>query len=692
MSMYFFHRKKRYYVIAVLLAVLMGGLIVAAVRNEGMAGYNLPLSILAAVAIVFVVMKVFPGRTATGVGAVFRVFLNLVTILGTPFAAMLLLQNFTLDPLRIYPLMMLANAVFYYLTYLLLAFVFGSFRWGYIAADVLFLLLGTVNYFVVQFRGSPIVPWDLFSVGTAASVAGSYTYDISWRFVFSAFGFFALIALDLKNTWRCSIPVRVVGGILCVAGLAAATWALQRADVKEKLGMDTTLFTPNVRYRNNGFLAAFLGNLHLINVQEPQGYSVRAVKEIARNVHEANADTYAYNTLQTATEKIAAGQMPNIIVIMDEAFSDLQVLGQFGVSEDYMPNFRKLMAQCGGHLMVSVKGGNTANTEYEFLTGDTMAYLPAGSVVFQQFVRDNIPAMPSYLASLGYDTTGIHPYLATGWDRNKVYPLLGFEEFLTKDDFPNAKILREWISDEAAFDKIEQVLEQKKEEGNDSPQFIFEVTMQNHSGYSPEYPGFTERIHLTDLTYSNTQTKAAEKYLTLIKYSDEALGELMTYLETVKEPTMVVMFGDHQPSDYVTNVIDRLTGYDPEVSLEEAQRSFIVPYFVWNNFGMQFDAPSLTSVNYLGADLLQAAGVPLTQYHQFLLALQEDLPVICQGAIIDRSGNYIAVSDGDTLPEAQELNDYSILQYNHMIDIRNRVTPFFAKAAGDVDVEVEEGE
>jgi phosphoglycerol transferase MdoB-like AlkP superfamily enzyme len=354
-----------------------------------------------------------------------------------------------------------------------------------------------------------------------------------------------------------------------------------------------------------------------------------------------------------------------------------------------MPNFRRLMAQCGGHLMVSVKGGNTANTEYEFLTGDSMAFLPAGSVVFQQFIRDNIPALPSYLASLGYDTTGIHPYLATGWDRKKVYPLLGFEEFLTKDDFANAKILREWISDEAAFDKIEQVLEEKKEQGNTSPQFIFEVTMQNHSGYSPEYAGFTERIHLTDLTYSNTQTKAAEKYLTLIKYTDEALGELMTYFESVDEPTIVLMFGDHQPSDYVTNVIDRLTGYDPEKSLEEAQKSYLVPYFVWNNFGMDFDAPSLTSVNYLAADIMQAAQIPVTQYQQFLLALQEQLPVICQGAIVDSSGNYINVSDRNTLPEADTINDYNILQYNHMIDIRNRVTPVFAKPAGDAWAEIE---
>jgi len=354
-----------------------------------------------------------------------------------------------------------------------------------------------------------------------------------------------------------------------------------------------------------------------------------------------------------------------------------------------MPNLRKLMAQCGGYLMVSVKGGNTANTEFEFLSGNSMAFLPAGSVVFQQFIHDNIPALPSYLASMGYETTGIHPYLSSGWDRKRVYPLLGFEEFLSKEAFAGAKTLRDWISDEAAFEKIREVFAQKRDEGNTDPQFIFEVTMQNHSGYSPEFPGFTERIHLTDLTYTTVQTKAAEKYLTLIKYTDEALGDLMTWLQTLTEPTIVVMFGDHQPSDYVTNVISRLTGYDPEGPIEEAQKSFLVPYFVWNNFGLPFDAPALSSVNFLAADILQAAGIPLTQYQQFLLSLQKQLPVVCQGAFIDTAGTYYSLDEERSSPYAQVLNTYNVLQYNHMNDIKNRVTPIFAKPAGDAAEELQ---
>ena len=80
--------------------------------------------------------------------------------------------------------------------------------------------------------------------------------------------------------------------------------------------MDVTLFTPNVRYRNNGFLAAFLGNLYLINVEEPAGYSVNSVKQIQKEIHEQNARTDPANTLKSGQDKIAAGRMPNIIVIM----------------------------------------------------------------------------------------------------------------------------------------------------------------------------------------------------------------------------------------------------------------------------------------------------------------------------------------------------------------------------------------
>ena len=678
----FFHRKIKYRIEAAVAAVLILVLTYLAFKEEG--GAYLWVSLASALGAAFLALKIFPGKNATGAGKGLRILVDLLTCLLTPFAAMLLLQNFTLDPLRIYPMMMVANAVFYYLFYFLMAFLTGSFAAGYMIADILFCVLGVINYFVVQFRGSPVVPWDLYSLGTAASVAGNYSYEIIWRFVFSAAGFIYLFILNGKNTWKISgRVVRLLGVLLCTAGLIFSGYMLQKKDVKELLGMDTTLFTPNVRYRNNGFLAAFLGNLHLINVQEPDGYSVSKVRQIEEEIRTEYAGTEGSNTREAAKKKIEEGTMPHIIILMDEAFSDLQVLGSFKTDVDYMPNFRKLMAEgIGGNLMVSVKGGNTANTEFEFLSGDTMAFLPAGSVVYQQFIRDNIPVLPSYLASLGYETTAIHPYLGTGWDRNKVYPLLGFEEFLTQDDFQDSERVRLYISDKAAFDKVRQVYEQNRENG---PQFIFEVTMQNHSGYSKEYPGFHEDVQLEDVKVETVQTRAAEKYLTLIRYSDDALGEMMDYFKKVSDPVIIVMFGDHQPSDYVTDVIDRLVGYDPEVSLEEAQKSYLVPYFVWNNFGMEMEKHELLSVNYLAADILSAAGIPLTEYQEFLLKLQKTLPVVCAGTYVDTEGVYHSFDDKSEDNKVYEelLGKYNILQYNHMTDIRNRVTELFSKPAGN---------
>ncbi len=664
-------KSKRHLLAAAALTCILLVICGLTIQKEGMSGAGAAY-IAAAFAIgLFSLITEPKGKAA----AVYQA----AVIAVTPLLAVLLLQNYMINPFGLhgfsgylqdavgnkgmYPAMLAVNCLFAYLFYLLLSFILGSWRMGYTIATVLFMLAGIADYFVIQFRGTPIMPWDFLSLKTAASVAGNYTYEMNSRFLISTFCFVVLIIAAAKCISRIRpLPFRIVGVLLCTAGLLAAGIQLQKKEVKDWLGMDQTLFTPTVRYRNNGFLAAFIGNLHLIYVEKPEGYSAAEAEEIGSAFPVSSEQTYDLT------------EMPNIIVIMDEAFSDLAVLGEFGVTEDYMPNFRKLMDEyTGGYLMTSVKGGNTANTEYEFLSGDTMAFLPEGSVVYQQFIHGEVPTLATYLLNLGYQTEAIHPYLPGGWDRDTVYPLLGFETFLSQYDFENPDRVRDYISDKAAFEKIIEEFENKAE---DDRTFIFEVTMQNHSGYSKEYAGFTEEVLLTDLSYSNTQTKAVEKYLTLIKYSDDAVGELIDYFETVDEPTIIVMFGDHEPTDYITDVIARITGYDGEASLEERQKAYQVPYFVWNNMGLDIDVPELTSVNYLAADILSAAGFPLTSYQQFLLNMQESLPVICANACVDTDNSYYAY---DEESEYQELlQDYQILAYNHLTDEEHRVESLFS--------------
>ena len=128
--------------------------------------------------------------------------------------------------------------------------------------------------------------------------------------------------------------------------------------------------------------------------------------------------------------------MPNIIVVMNESFSDLSVLGDFKTNEDYLPFLHSLQQGAEntvtGMLNVSVCGGNTADTEYEFLTGNTMAFLPQGSIPYQQYITKELPALPAYLASLGYETVATHPYYADAGTGIRYIHCLAFQRVFLK--------------------------------------------------------------------------------------------------------------------------------------------------------------------------------------------------------------------------------------------------------------------
>jgi phosphoglycerol transferase MdoB-like AlkP superfamily enzyme len=358
---------------------------------------------------------------------------------------------------------------------------------------------------------------------------------------------------------------------------------------------------------------------------------------------------------------------------MNEAFSDLSVWGEFATSEEVMPFFKSLQDEgVGGEIHVSVKGGNTANTEFEFLTGDTMAFLPTGSVPYQQYINSETPSLASYLKSLGYQTTAIHPYNRSGWDRDTVYEDFGFDQFLDKTSFTNPITKRGYISDQSAFEKI---IEQFEEKDADDRLFVFEVTMQNHGAYSKESPDFTSYVKLTDETNKTTSVEATEKYLTLMHETDLALQEMVEYFEDQEEPVIIVMFGDHQPSDYITNVIRRICGVQDEDSLEFAQQGYRVPFVIWSNQGLEHQYYDGISVNYLSTILLEQAQLPLTGYQTYLKGLMGTLPIINANVYCDADGNYYQYGDSEY---ADLLNDYKILQYNHLVDSSShRIDSFF---------------
>lgn len=541
----------------------------------------------------------------------------------------------------------LLNIVLFELIMALLLFLFGKLKTALRCQTILFMIIGLANYYVLEFRSAPIMPWDILSIGTAASVANNFKYTLSKETVFVLIGFVILIlleskaTLELKKDWR----IRTGGVLASFALLWGFTAMLHQDSTVARFKLYDKLFTPTVMSKRDGTAVAFLMELKYIVVEKPDGY----------NKEDAAALLASYDTNDTES----ATHTPNIIVIMNEAFSDLSVLGDFETNEDYMPFLHSLMQEgtpntISGHLNVSVLGGNTANTEFEFLTGNTMAFLPQGSVAYQQYVKSNDYSIATYLKSKGYDTIAMHPYNASGWDRDKVYPLLGFDTFYSLKDWVNPVKIRKYVSDQSCYDKIIELYEQKDA---NTPFFLFNVTMQNHSSYSEEYDNFHP-----DITVEGTSSKILPNYLSLIKLSDQALENLIEYFSQADEDTVIVFFGDHQPSNSVAAPVWKLNGRSGDsLTEEEEARRYKVPFIIWANYDIEAASNVETSANYLGGHVLRAAGLPLYDYRNYLSQLEGQYPVLTAIRAENAQGISTPVKDvKSTLQDYMTLQHYNI--------------------------------
>ena len=524
------------------------------------------------------------------------------------------------------------------------------------------LAFGLTNHYVMAFRSTPFVPWDLLSVRTAASVAQNYDFTPTPRMIVVTVLFVLLMVAVrvLRKVPRIKLPIRLGSAVLCGLALCLFVNTLQQETFQNKHYLYPFLFTPAYMTKVNGMAVTFAMDLAYVAVDKPEGYSAEeAQKTLEQYGNTDNVfadDEENTNDAKNRGEDANNKDLPNIIVIMDEAFSDLSVVGDLETNEDYMPFMHKMQQGADhtitGYAQVSVCGGNTANSEFEFLTGNTMSFLPSGSIPYQQYITKDTPSLASYLASLGYETYAQHPYYASGWNREKVYPLLGFEHLNFIDDYANKTYVRKYVSDDADMQHIIDTYE-NKEDGK--PAFIFNVTMQNHGGYTDAFSDLSEDVHAT-----NYNSEVLDHYLSLIRLTDQSLEKLVDYFSNVDEKTVIVFFGDHQPSDTVAaQVQDSMLLPGESVPDEQLRKRYQVPYLVWANYDIDGATQQNTSLNYLSAEVLKAAGVPTDAYQNFLLDLQKSYPVMSAAGRTD-------ASDADE----NMLSTYKKLQYYNLFETK----------------------
>ena len=554
-------------------------------------------------------------------------------------------------------LQVVLNLIWYYLITGVLYLIIGRRKLTAAAALTVFWLVGMANRYVISFRGRTIFPADLLSLGTALNVAGDYDYSLSQtQMETMAVWIICLVVLALlphehgrkKVKLKVLLPVAAAAAIYIFVffGTGFLAWA----------NISPSMWTT----RGNGFFLNFTVCLRYSRVEKPDGYSSEVLEEIERELPDE--------------EETEAARPTNLIVIMNEAWSDYTVLEGVSTNEDPMPFYHSMTENTiKGYAYSSVFGGTTANSEYEFLTGNTTAFLPAGTVPYHLYVKDGASSLVAQMDVLGYRTVAMHPYYRSGWNRVAVYDDFGFDETYFIDDFEDVDYIRGYVSDKSNYENVIRMVEEKE---SGEPLFIFNITMQNHSGYNQPWTNLDKTVWLTGDLEGKYST--VDQYLSLIRESDNALAYLIEYFETYDEPTMIVMFGDHQPQVATDFYEEILGGEAAELDAATLQSRQKVPYLVWTNYDIACSGEGgEMSLNYLSTVVAQLAGVPLTSYQRFLMEGLEVLPVVNSVGYIDSAGNSTDREEELTEAAQEFLERYRIVQYNNLFDGKSRAASFF---------------
>lgn len=497
---------------------------------------------------------------------------------------------------------------------------------------ILLFVFVTINRYTVLFRGTELRPEDFAAWRTAMNVSSGYSL---WPdFTMVILGVFLLWILVLDSSLKYEIS-RKKAAILFGAGVLATIIIFPIA-TKNKSSYEWR--AAGSEY--NGVLGNFVMQINENRVVKPRGYDVAKLEKLP--CEEKEADSY-----------------PNIIVVVNESFADLSQIGK--MDEDVMPYIRSLDNTVSGYTYSSVYGGMTPKTEYEFLTGNSLGLLPKGINPFMKTVDDTTYSMVSELKGRGYYCVGMHPFLADGWNRNTVYPTLGFDECLFLDSFPEGEI-RGLVSDKVAYEKV--IEEYEKE---DSPKFIYLMTIQNHGNYDVE-------------DYENTvktTSPEASQYLSLIKESDEDMKTLIEYFKNEDEPTIILFFGDHFPA-LPAEYYNELHGSElNENDINDYELLHKVPFFIWANYDIEDQDNVETSMNYLSTYLYDTAGF-MPKYNSVLKNIQKDVPVINSiGYYSNSEHTFKDIREAED-KEKEAIDLYRKLEYNNTYD-DNRIDMFSKK-------------
>lgn len=521
--------------------------------------------------------------------------------------------------------------------------------------------LSMANRIKLAVRDEPLFPRDFTLLKEVSNAISEFHITWPWTVigVILVFMFLMKFCAHIVGCkplpWLNRLAGRLIGCLGCIVVLVILVFTLfASTNLYNSFTVSNPYYIPTV-FNELGFPYCFCHNFTTYPVDKPDGFK--------------KSEAAAWET----GEKSGKGKKVNVIMIQNEAFSDLTDNKAFTYSkkDDPLKNLHAVQksAHCvSGHVVVPGFAGGTANTEFDIVTGMQTNALSATTTSAFRVVNRNLDSLFRVFDTDGYTTTFMHPGYAWFYNRENVYQWLGAQDISFAADMKGLKKKGTWVTDDSMADQIEQQFQTTTSAGKDL--FNLTVTIQNHMSYTADKYGAGYKFPSvqTSANLSDEAKTLLSVYIEGVRDADAMLGRLTTYFSQQKEPVVLVFWGDHLPYLGDNQLCYRELGMD--VGKEENQRSdalisYETPYVIWanntaakqlnwNETVSSLDLPKngTLSACYLGATILEMTGRGTeSPWFHYLTQVRRELPAIQKKICMKNDGSMATLS---SLPESQQ--------------------------------------
>lgn len=534
------------------------------------------------------------------------------------------------------------SATLFYLIFIILATLTKRTNRAVVILSVLILLLTTVSNIKYTYTGTPLYISDVSltgNLGEIATLADDFLAHIPYQKLL-----FSIISLLIVNLIARKVAMEINGKpriITLVASSIVTILLVAPISIKDN-------FLLNYLYKQYERIDYNI-DVNIMSYYKKYGVIGGIYETIIENrfyppAHYQKAEIDNVLASTTPTDDTSLGQ-PNIIVMFQESYWDIQKLDEITFDKDITGVFNQLKQEGDYINMISpTYGGCSANVEFELLTGGNMTFFNKGYLPFVQMYRDkrsiNNPSIIQELKKNGYYTKvvfGRDFYLS-----EPVYRNLGIDEYINAfelwDDYEE-KVKGDHLSDEALVDAIIYDFENKDK---DEKLFYMTATIETHMPFDPKkYDTYDIQVVDTKLNEKDTGTILA--YAQGVYDSNRQLQRLYDYIQTLDEPTMILFFGDHLPILYNSEGKDLLLNlgyFQTGDSKQDIFRKYNTEAVILNNYGGQVEFESeCISPDLLLTTVINQMNIEVSPYYQWLYNASKDLPAMNQFIYADKDGN-----------------------------------------------------